>query len=554
MKKLLAALLCAMMLLSMAACGTNSAPTQNPDPSQSSNQSQTPDTTPAETAKEKVLHIAFHSALTSLNPYQGMNEGMGPLGLYGYQPLFYKSQYVEDTSKSLDGWLFPGIGKSYTKVDALTYDVQIFDYVYDTDGNHITADDVVFSIEECINQGNLAMQVAAIAGVEKRGDYEIRVNMSNSQAGAFSNSITAINIVSKAAFEKYNGFADATETVSTGPYVVKNFVSGATYEFVKNENYWQKDELRTIFDTANVDKVVMTTVIDGSTRAGMVESGEADWGDRIDQAQLYLFTDTSKYNLTAIPNSLTYVLSFNMGGSSVGSTSICENNQKLREAIFTAIDPNALVATVALGNGSVTGTYGNNGYPDYLEKWDSEYYFDYDPDKAKELLQEAGYSGETITLLTSTNTTWSRIGEVIQSELNDIGIDCKLYTVDDAAFVATRGSYTGWDVTIDNKASGDYVTSVFKYSFDQDAFGGKTQCGYTDEKMQELLRVCLEEETHNAETADAFHQYLKSIAISRGMYFDNYNYVSSKLVKDNPLSDKCFILFGAAEYDPALWK
>ena len=82
----------------------------------------------------------------------------------------------------------------------------------------------------------------------------------------------------------------------------------------------------------------------------------------------------------------------------------------------------------------------------------------------------------------------------------------------------------------------------------------RDRCGYTDEEMQVLLRACLEEKTHNEETADAFHQYLKSIAISRGLYFDNYNYVSNKMVKDNPLSDKCFLLFGAAEYDPALWK
>lgn len=551
MKKVLAILLCAAMLLALVACGAKTEqPAATQAPQGSGNETQA--AAPVE-AKEKVLHIAFHSALTSLNPYQGMNEGMGPLGLYGYQPLFYKSQYVEDTSKSLDGWLFPGVGKSYTKVDPTTYDVEIFDYVYDSEGNHITADDVVFSIEECINQGNLAMQVGAIASVEKTGDYTIRVNMANTQAGGFSNSITQISIVSKAAFEKYSGFADATETVGTAPYTVKNFVSGASYEFVKNENYWQKDELRTIFDTANVDKVVMTTVIDGSTRAGMVESGEADWGDRIDQAQLFLFGDDSKYNLTAIPNSLSYVLSFNMGGSSVGSKSICEDNQKLREAIFTAIDPNALVATVALGNGSVTHTYGNAGYPDYLAKWDSEPYFDYSVDTAKALLAESGYNGETIKLLTSTNTTWARIAEVIQSELREVGMNCELYTVDDAAFVATRGSYTGWDVTIDNKASGDYVTSIFKYSFDQDAFGGKTQCGYTDEDMQVLLRACLEEETHNAETADAFHQYLKSVAISRGLYYDNYNYVSNKMVKNNPLSDKCFILFGAADYDAALW-
>ena len=206
------------------------------------------------------------------------------------------------------------------------------------------------------------------------------------------------------------------------------------------------------------------------------------------------------------------------------------------------------------GNGAVTHRYGNEGFPDFLKKWDEEYYFDYDQDKAKELLAESGYNGEEIVLLTSNNTTWSKIAEVIMGCLRDVGINCKLNTVDDAMFVPTRNSYSGWDVTIDNKASGDYVTSTFKYSFDQDAFGGMTQCGYTDEDMQVLLRAALEEETHNAETADAFHQYLKSIAISRGLYYDYYNYVANVNVKDNPLSDKCFIIFGHAQYDPALFK
>ena len=555
MKKLIAVLLALAMILSLAAC-TAPAPSNDGGAKEEQQDAGAEEAAEPAEAGEKVLRIAYHATLTSLNPFQGMSEAMGPLGLYGYQTLFYKSQYVSDDRMIGDSGLYPGIGKTFTKTDPLTYDVEIFDYVVDSEGNKITADDVVFSVEECINQGNLAMQVGAIESVEKLDEYKIRFHMANTQAGAFNNSVTQISIVSKAAFEKYNGFVDATETVSTSCYLIKNFVSGASYEFVKNENYWQKDELRTMFDETNVDRVVMTGVVDAPTRAGMVESGAADWASRVDQSQLYLFDDTSKFNLFSIPNSLTYVMSFNMGGSKTesGTASICENNQKLREAIFTAVDCNALVASVALGNGAVTHTYGNEGYPDYLKKWDEEYYFDYDQDKAKELLAESGYNGEEIVLLTSNNTTWSKIAEVIMGCLRDVGINCKLNTVDDAMFVPTRNSYSGWDVTIDNKASGDYVTSTFKYSFDQDAFGGMTQCGYTDEDMQVLLRAALEEETHNAETADAFHQYLKSIAISRGLYYDYYNYVANVNVKDNPLSDKCFIIFGHAQYDPALFK
>ena len=534
MKKAIAVLLALTMIFSLTACGGSSA---------------------GGSGKEKVLNIAYHATLTSLNPFQTMSEGMGPLSLYGYQPLFYKSQYVSGKGEINGSGLYPGVGKTFTKTDDLTYDVEIFDYVVDSEGNKITADDVVFSVQECMAEGNLVMQIGTIESIEKTGDYSVRFHMVNSQAGAFNNSVTQIGIVSKAAFEKYNGFVDATETVSTSPYLIKNFVSGSTYEFVKNDKYWQKDDLRTMFDETNVDRVVMTGVVDAATRAGLVESGAADWASRVDQSQLYLFENNSKFNLFSIPNSLTYMLSFNMGGSRVDSgASIVENNQKLREAIFTAIDCNALVASVALGNGAVTHAYGNESYPDYLKKWDSEPYFDYDKEKAKSLLAESGYNGETITLLTTNNTIWSKIAEVIQGCLLDVGIKCELNTVDDAVFVPTRNSFSGWDVTVDNKGAGDYITSIFKYSFDQDTFGGITQCGYSDEDMQVLLRAALEEKTHNADTADAFHQYLKGKAISRGLYYDYYNYAASKNVKDNPLSDKCFLIFGHAQYDDGLFK
>lgn len=46
--------------------------------------------------------------------------------------------------QGVGGELAPEIAKSWEMVDPVTYDIEIFDYVYDTDGNHITADDVVF--------------------------------------------------------------------------------------------------------------------------------------------------------------------------------------------------------------------------------------------------------------------------------------------------------------------------------------------------------------------------------------------------------------------------
>ena len=90
MKKLIAVLLALAMIFSMAAC-TTPAPASNDGAKEEQQDAGAEEAAEPAEAGEKVLKIAYHATLTSLNPFQGMSEAMGPLGLYGYQTLFYKS-------------------------------------------------------------------------------------------------------------------------------------------------------------------------------------------------------------------------------------------------------------------------------------------------------------------------------------------------------------------------------------------------------------------------------------------------------------------------------
>ena len=556
MKKLLAILLAAGMVLSLAACGSTPAagtPAASSEAAPAAEAAETAEA-PAAAAGERHLNIVFHDPTVSLSPYQGMGDAAAYLQCYGYEELFMKQLANSTVGGDGSQELLPVIAKSYEKVDPKTYEIEIYDYVHDSEGNPITADDVVFSFNKCMELGNLAVAVGGIESVEKIDDYHIRYVLNNTQAGAFENSITQVGIVSQKAYEEHDGFV--TECVSTSPYKIQNFISGASMDFVKNEDYWQKDELRTIFSQTNVDSVHITFVTGEDTRALAVQTGDADFATRVPQSQLYLFEGNPDYTVFSVPNSLTYITSFNMGTSASGFESVFKDNELLRKAILTGIDQQAFVTSVAGGAGDVAHTYGNKFYPDYLDKWETEEYYDYDLDKAKEMLAEAGY-GENeleIKILCTSSGIFASNAQVLQACLSKMGVKAELMPVDSSIFNDTRNSYEGWDMVVDNKGAGDFVSTVFKYSFDQDMYGGHTQCGYVDEDMQVLLRAALDAETHNADTVDAFHQYLKNTAISYGIYYDYYNYPATSKIKTCPFSDKSVFLFGAAEYDDSLFQ
>ena len=60
----------------------------------------------------------------------------------------------------------------YKEVDDLHWQVEIYDYIYDSEGNHITADDVVFSFNELVESGN-AFKYASFESVKKIDDYTV---------------------------------------------------------------------------------------------------------------------------------------------------------------------------------------------------------------------------------------------------------------------------------------------------------------------------------------------------------------------------------------------
>ena len=112
-------------------------------------------------------------------------------------------------------------------------------------------------------------------------------------------------------------------------------------------------------------------------------------------------------------------------------------NQLVRQALNHAIDRDAILNAVLLGYGHASSQYYAAGFPaGYVEGMDDRY--PYDPDKARELLAEAGLAdGFSFDLLVPNLVTSQGIAQIVQSQLAEIGVEVNFIPVDASQTAST---------------------------------------------------------------------------------------------------------------------
>ncbi len=417
--------------------------------------------------------------------------------------------------------LQPRIAKSITMVDEVTAEIELFDYVTDSAGNKIDAHDVVFSYETAATSGNFSPKLlGSIASIEATGDYTLRLTAANKSKGTMELIVTNIPITSQ---EWYEGADESERTMNpavTGPYKIRSFTSGGTIVFEKVENFWQTDEsMKADIDKQPLDVINAVVITEGSQRVIALENQEVDVSF-VDTSDIHRFlnddgTAADGWMVKAIQD-MPQLLFFN--GS---ENSVFKDNEELRQAIAYAIDSQAvrLGGGVPDGIGENVRTVGNSTLGGYNTQWDEEDYYDYDPEKAKELLAKAGYEpGElTLKVMTLTNSGITSAAAVVQSNLSDVGINMEINSYDQALFNTYMYDSTQWDMMIYAVPSQNgLITDLWLNAFDARSFEQGTMNFVEDEHLQELLVAASEEFTE--ESIDAFHYYLKDQAYVIGLY------------------------------------
>ncbi|MBI1984550.1 MAG: hypothetical protein HYS60_00350 [Candidatus Wildermuthbacteria bacterium] len=224
--------------------------------------------------------------------------------------------------------------------------------------------------------------------------------------------ITGTGINSPTAVQKLGkGFAQ--NPVGAGPFKVKEWILDQRLVLERNQNYWQNG-------MPYIDQLVWLSVPDSSVQVAMLRTGELDIQTEIPATMVPLLEKSSNVKVIAFPSGNTY-------GIWMSVQKEPWNKLALRQALAYGVDRKSLIDILLNGQGSPN--YAPEGNSFWWSKPDLAVY-QYDPQKAKEKLAEAGFPSE-ITLDFWAAATASELGqaEVIQAMYKKSGIKLNIVPV-----------------------------------------------------------------------------------------------------------------------------
>lgn len=325
-----------------------------------------------------------------------------------------------------------------------------------------------------------------------------------------------------------------TQPVGTGAYLVESWVTGSSLTLVKNEDYWQKEELRGDFQKQNADRIEYYFVTEAAQTAIGLETGSYDVVTTLNYTNAARFMEggasAEGFAVTQLRDSIIQQMWVNRSEDSP------LHDLRIAQAVLYAIDVDALIQVVMEGHGEPEYCYGSDISIGYQEKWATEPYYQYDPDKAKALLDEAGYKpGDfTLTILCDTDEVRSKTAQTIQLLLADVGIQSEVTSFEQALWNTYQTDTEKFDLNISYNTTSGHITALWN-QLNSQQYAEHNMAGVRDDKLDSLLdQAAISQDPADI---DAAKQYMTEQAYHYSLFHKQANYVTNSNVVREPVFD-----------------
>ena len=291
----------------------------------------------------------------------------------------------------------PGLATSWTAIDDDTWEFKLREGVKFHDGSDFDAEDVKFSIERIpvvTGPTTTAIYVRRVAGVDIVDPYTIHIH-TDGQAATLPNDFIRLFIVSSDAAADYStpetaaeGFNSGAATIGTGPYKYVSWEPKGDLVLEKNPDYWRGD--------GAWETVIRKEIPNDSSRLAALKAGQVDVINYVSSVD-YLALGSDP-NIDAITGDSVYIMNLQLDQRektplvrAIDGSELDENpfrDLKVRQAIDHAIDRETMVDIVLEGLGKPANQMMPPGFFGSSEDIPMP---EYNPEKAKELLADAGY-------------------------------------------------------------------------------------------------------------------------------------------------------------------
>lgn len=437
-KKTLSALLCTVAAMAvLTGCGgdkkeTAAAPAEGNTTAAVTEATKTEAETTAavqtEAGGEKNLVMPSASCVANLNPLlEGYKEAamLNPI----YDPL-----YVIDVNETRYY-----LADSYeVSEDGMQITVKLKEGLKWHDGEAITADDMIFTMDVCSDTNNGAGGTNIVILNDQPGKYEkgddltVKVTLPMASA-SYADLLGGLTLIPEHVFEGNPSVVSAGEAnmkgIGSGPYKVTEFKQDEYLLLEKYEDYYM--------GAPSIDKVTFRIISDLSAQEVALMNGEVNFMELANAPAVAKYEADPNFTVVKYPEGRVNYLAVNK---------FCETVQdpKVVEAVFAALNRDEIIAG-AYGDGMAESANSifsnvNTFYDPSVEGYTQ------DVEKAKQLVKETGLDSKTLTLYFNSERVYMKeSAQIIQQQLKNVGINLEVIPLESAGFFekvfGTDGDY-----------------------------------------------------------------------------------------------------------------
>lgn len=394
----------------MAGCtGGDGTPTESDVPSGTATDAATPEGGPQPGG---TLRVGFESELTGLDPHQ-TESVVSWVVVFNVCETLITFEDGAPAGRLATDWEIGDDGRTYTFT--LTEDARFHPPV----DRGMTAEDVVYSFERMNQDAAMGADLAALEDVEATGEYEVTFTLSETFA-PFFNFLGRVPwvVVPEEAVEAQGGeLGDFQEPVGTGPFRFEEHEPGDHLTLAAFDDYREDD-------TPLLDELRITPIPDADSRVAALR------GDDVDVIRSVGGSDAD--TLREDPETkLSRQRGTQWGQIHINCSEPPWDDPAVRRAVAHAIDRESIVQAAVSG-------YGQAAWQPYAA--DSLWHYDlgdsrrtHDPERAREILDEAGnpLEGETLTIKTNSRyQLMETTADLLVAQLSEAGVDAETETLE----------------------------------------------------------------------------------------------------------------------------
>ncbi|MDE5908956.1 MAG: ABC transporter substrate-binding protein [Lachnospiraceae bacterium] len=439
-RKLLSLSMAAALVLITAGCGSGGQDAGTEDGNSAAGQSIA--------AGEKIVNVGVTDSLGGVNPFV---IDQTEINKYAVGLMFLPLVEL-DSELNFQGML----ADSVTTEDNLNFVVHIDDAATWSDGTPVTAADVEYTVRRLASPvvNNTTLMLYAFEGVgddgfvEKEAESVSGLQIIDEKTIQFTSkypmALTTfentyaryLHVMPKHIIEKFSEEELLTADwfshpdVISGPFFLTDFDNDHYISYEANKDYWK--------GAPKIDKLNIR-IVDASQIYAGLQSGEID----ITHHTMTAIPQEDFDSIEALEN-VTTVYGAPITNQSAFIQTANIQDARVRQALLYAIDRQQLVDQLLKGHGEVVDGFVSSASPFFSEEVTP---ISYDPEKAKQLLEEAGWDGsQTLRFyVNSGDSTFVNGAQVLVAQWAAVGINVEVQTVDLATLMTIAGT-TDYDI------------------------------------------------------------------------------------------------------------